>query len=186
MADVPAMAHGRHPGLMIWMIISERNFRAAQYSMGSLQRQLDQADDQLHQLRQLESYQLQLSKRAEIKNRLGPHVSTSRIIDVLDQTMPKGMAMLDLYVDTETQEQASSALSTAAGKGPELNRRLLVRVHGVTPNDGDLGDFVVQLADIPYISEAAPTYSKDRVESGHLMREFEVRFVINLTEGPKL
>jgi hypothetical protein len=172
-------------GLTLWIVLSERNVRAAEYSMHTLEGQLNQADDQLHKLGELESYELQLSKQAEIRNRLGPHVSTSRIINVLDESMPPGMAMLDLYVDTETQEQTSGALSAAAGKTPVMSRRLQVRVHGVTPNDADLGDFVVKLADIPYISEAAPTYSKDRVESGRLMREFEVRFVINLSEPRK-
>jgi hypothetical protein len=53
----------------------------------------------------------------------------------------------------------------------------------VAPSDVDLGDFLARLAGIPYFSDVAMGYSRDRTDSGHVMREFEVAFNINLDEG---
>jgi Tfp pilus assembly protein PilN len=169
-------------GLGLWMVLSERNVRGAESTIHMLQGQVTQADDQLRKLGELESLKRQLSQQAEVVLTLGPHISTSRIIDILDETMPPGMALLDLTVDTQLQERAAPALAVASGKAAPLSRHVIISLHGVTPNDADLGDFVARLSNVPHFSDTAPVYSKDRIESGHLMREFQVHCTIDLTD----
>jgi Tfp pilus assembly protein PilN len=163
-----------------WMLLAERNVNAAEASLTGLQNQLQQTDDQLHRLGELQSLKQQMSEQAEIVARLGPHIPTARLMNILEQSMPPDMAILDLSMDSESQMRAAPALAAASGSGPEVNRSLLVRIHGVAPTDVDLGNFLARLAGVPFFSDIAMAYSKDRVDSGHLMREFEVTFAVRL------
>jgi Tfp pilus assembly protein PilN len=168
--------------LASWMLLAERNVQAAQDSLQGLQKQLQQTDDQLHRLSELQSLKLQMSQQAEVVSRLGPHVPTARLINVLEEAMPPDMAILDLSTDSQAQIKAPSSLSAASGAHPAMVRTVRIRLHGVAPSDVDLGNFLARLAGVPYFSDIAMSYSKDRVDSGHLMREFEVTFSVRLEE----
>jgi len=53
----------------------------------------------------------------------------------------------------------------------------------VAPTDVELANFYAKLAAMPQISDVNWTYSKDRVQEGHTMRECAVTFSIDLN-GP--
>ncbi|MDP9175448.1 MAG: hypothetical protein M3O30_16520 [Planctomycetota bacterium] len=166
-----------------WMIRADHQLHVKAHDLNVKYTRLNETKTVLREIGELESVKRQLSQQAEVVARLGPYISTSKIIDVLDQTMPADMALLDLHIDSETRQRDVSALTLASGGVSPLSRRLVVRMHGVVPSDVDLGDFVARLSSVPHFSDAAPLYSKDRVESGHLMREFEVDCAISLNEG---
>jgi len=169
--------------LGLWMLLAERNVRSAEASLANLQGQLAQTDDQLHRLSELQSLKDQMSQQAEVVSRLGPHVPIARLINVLEDAMPDDMAILDLSSQAQAQTKQASSLSAATGSQPVLVRTELVRLHGVAPSDVDLGNFLARLAGVSYFSDIAMTYSKDRVDSGRMMREFEVTFSIHLDDG---
>jgi Tfp pilus assembly protein PilN len=169
--------------LGLWMLLAERNVRSAEASLANLQGQLAQTDDQLHRLSELQSLKDQMSQQAEVVSRLGPHVPIARLINILQDAMPEDMAILDLSSQAQAQTKQVSTLAAASGSQPVLIRTQLVRLHGVAPSDVDLGNFLARLAGVPYFSDIAMTYSKDRVDSGRMMREFEVTFSIHLDDG---
>jgi Tfp pilus assembly protein PilN len=169
--------------LGLWMLLAERNVRSAEASLVNLQGQLQQTDDQLHRLSELQSLKQEMSEQAEVVARLGPHVPVARLIDVLQDAMPDDMAILDLSSQSQAQTKQATALSAASGNQPVVIHTELVRLHGVVPSDVDLGNFLARLAGVPYFSDIAMTYSKDRVEGGRMMREFEVTFSIHLDDG---
>jgi hypothetical protein len=137
----------------------------------------------LHRLSELQSLKQEMSEQAEVVARLGPHVPVARLIDVLQDAMPDDMAILDLSSQSQAQTKQATALSAASGNQPVVIHTELVRLHGVVPSDVDLGNFLARLAGVPYFSDIAMTYSKDRVEGGRMMREFEVTFSIHLDDG---
>jgi hypothetical protein len=55
-------------------------------------------------------------------------------------------------------------------------------VHGVVPTDVDFASFLAKLSTVPYFENVAMIYAKDRSESGHVMREFEVTFTVSLNQ----
>ncbi len=169
--------------LGLWMLLAERNVRVAEGALSNLQRQLALTDDQLHRLSELQSLKQQMSQQAEVVSRLGPHVPVARLIDVLQDTMPDDMAVLDLSAENQSQTKQNTTLAAAAGAQPVLVRTMLIRLHGVAPSDVDLGNFLARLSAVEYFSDIAMTYSKDRVDSGRAMREFEVTFTIHLDDG---
>jgi Tfp pilus assembly protein PilN len=166
-----------------WMLLAQRNVSAAESSLAGLQSQLQQTDDQLHRLSELQSLKRQMSQQAQVVALLGPHVPTARLIDVVEEVMPSDMAILDFSMDSQSQMMAAPTLRAASGAQPAVSRSLLIRLHGVAPSDVDLGNFLARLAGVPYFDDIAMAYSKDRVDSGHLMREFEVTFSVRLSDG---
>jgi Tfp pilus assembly protein PilN len=170
-------------GLGIWMLLAERNIRAAQGSLDLLHGELKQTDTQLQRLGELQSLNQQMQQQAQVVARLGPHVPTARIVNILEDVMPPQMALLDFSSEQETQVKAQTAVALAAGVQAPVVHRVRFKIHGVTPTDVDLGDFLARLAAIPYFSDINMTYSRDRSDSGHVMREFEVTFELNLDEG---
>ena len=53
----------------------------------------------------------------------------------------------------------------------------------MVPTDVDLANFLAGLQNVPYFENVAMAYAKDRAENGHVMREFEVNFTIDLTRS---
>ncbi len=61
-----------------------------------------------------------------------------------------------------------------------MDRNLRVRLQGVAPTDVELATFLTELNKVPFLEHVAPTYARDRREAGHVLREFELTFTINL------
>ena len=59
-----------------------------------------------------------------------------------------------------------------------------VKIQGVTPTDVDLANFLGALSSVSYFENIAMTYARDKGENGHIMREFEVTFSMNLNAPP--
>ena len=169
--------------LGFWMLLAQHNVRVAQGALNSINSQLQQTDQELHRLNELQALKQQMSLQAQVVARLGPHVPTARILDELEQLMPPQMALLDFTLNTQSQNKAPAALAAASGSQATQSRSLHLRLHGVAPTDVDLGNFLARLAGVPYFSDIAMSYSRDRSDSGHVMREFEVTFTIDLSDG---
>jgi Tfp pilus assembly protein PilN len=169
--------------LGFWMLLAQRNVHAAQSTLDNIHGQLQQTDQELHRLSELQALKQQMSQQAQIVASLGPHVPTVRILNELEQLMPPEMALLDLSLTTQTQSEPTDVLAKAAGAQPTLMRVMHFRLHGVSPTDVDLGNFLARLAGVPYFSDIAMVYSRDRADSGHRMREFEVTFAIHLDDS---
>jgi len=55
------------------------------------------------------------------------------------------------------------------------------RLQGVAPTDLEFSMFLTELNKTQFFEEVSPAYAKDRKDSGHVMREFEVNFYVDLT-----
>jgi hypothetical protein len=131
----------------------------------------------------LESLRRQLRQQAEVLTRLGIHVEAGRLISKLSEAMPPSVSLLSLNIDTDeipVQLSAAEKASLKEGAHAPIDRRLRVKVQGVSPTDVEWTTFMTELTKVPFFERVAFTSARDRRESGHVLREFELTFTINL------
>jgi Tfp pilus assembly protein PilN len=173
-------------GLGLWLTLVKRNQRAAECAMATISGELAQTNTQLQQMDRLESLRRQWRQKAEVLGRLGIHVESGKLIGKLAEALPENVSLLGLNAETEETPLPLSAAAMAALKNPAsppMDRRLRVRVQGVAPTDVELATFLTELNKVPFLEQVTPTYARDLPESGHILREFEVTFSVNLN-GP--
>jgi Tfp pilus assembly protein PilN len=171
-------------GLAAWMLLVSRNTRAAGASLSDINIQLSQTQSELHQLEEQVTLKNQLLVQRQIVERLGLPVEMSRMLSTLDQKMPPEMSLTDLSFETQEQLKVVSTLAGArsAGRGDNIDRKLRIRLEGVAPTDNDVANFLAGLTNVPFFEQVTMTYSRDRSDNGHVMREFEVTFCLDLNQ----
>lgn len=177
-------------GLGLWMLLVQRNVQAREIELDALRNDLDHSEHELSRLEDLLRLQRQLGQQDQIFVKIGRPVETTKIITTLEQMMPSDMALLDLTLDTEEPaRRGGNAHAHSAGGGlaaraarekePE-SAKLRFRLHGVAPSDTDLGEFLHKLTGKPFFKNVELMYSHERQDRGHVMREFEVSFTMDL------
>jgi hypothetical protein len=172
--------------LAMWLLLAQRNARAAEAAVTVLDIELAATDDALQKLNDLRELQRQWRQQDEIISRLGLHVETTRMLTMLSNIMPPEMAIQSLTMQVEERERPMTSLARARdvqNRRPSTERWMNVRMVGVVPTDIELANLLGRLDVVPFFDRVALTYSRDRVDRGHLMREFEVAFSVNL--GPE-
>jgi len=170
-------------GLGLWLFLAERNQQSAEGVLDTLSGQIQQTSTQLQQMERLEMLRRQLRQQAEVLTKLGIHVETGRLISKLTEATPPSLSLLSLNIDTDeipVQLSAAERASLKEGSRPPVDRRLRVKLQGVAPTDLELATFLTDLNQTPFFERPALTYVKERREAGHVLREFEVTFSINL------
>ena len=170
-------------GLGLWMYLAARNQRNAETVLETLSSQIQQTSTQLQQMERLEMLRRQLRQQAEVLTKLGIHVEAGRLISALAEWTPPSVSLLQLNIDTDeipVQLTAAERASLKEGTRPPVDRRLRVRVQGVAPTDVELAMLLTELTKASYFERPALSYVRDRKETGHILREFEVTFSINL------
>jgi Tfp pilus assembly protein PilN len=121
--------------------------------------QLAQSNQQLAKLDDLQKQQQQLQQRQEAVGQLGLDIDTTKLLIAITLAMPTDMSLLQL----ELQSQ---------------DRQLNVHLQGVAPSDGDVAGLLVKLNAVRFFDQVEMGYVRDRVQNGHVQREFEVSFVV--------
>ncbi len=177
-------------GLGLWMLLVQRNVHAREFELDSLRNDLDQSETELARLEELLQLQRQFGQQDQIFNKIGRPIATTKLITTLEQMMPSDMALLDLTLETEEPNRNSNSgayggggggLAARAAREKELeSAKLRFKMHGVAPTDTDLGEFLHKLTGRPFFKKVELLYSHERQDRGHVMREFEVTFVMDL------
>jgi Tfp pilus assembly protein PilN len=168
--------------MAVWLMIFHHTVNVARASLGALDRQLSQTDADLVRLNELRLLKQQLQHQGEISARLGVYVPQAKLLATLAEIMPREMTLLDLSSNVVEQPRPIPALVAARGEPatPEMDRKLMVQLTAVAPTDVELANFYARLAAMPQIGDVTWTYSRDRVQDGHTMRECAVTFSIDL------
>lgn len=179
-------------GLGLWLLLVQRNVHAREFELDALRSDLDQSETELARLEDLLQLQRQLGQQDQIFLKIGRPVETTRIITTLEQMMPRDMALLDLSLATEEPRggvsysgsgySSGGGLAARAAREKEQEARgLRFRLHGVAPTDTDLGEFLHKLTSKPFFKKVELLYSHERRDRRHVMREFEITFVMDLS-----
>jgi hypothetical protein len=179
-------------GLGLWMLLVQRNVHAREVDLDGLRTDLDHSQTELARLEDLLLLERQLGQQDQIFMKIGRPIEATRIITTLEQMMPADMALLDLTLESEEPQRAANVRSSGGGGGGGLAGRaqreqrepeapkLRFRMHGVAPTDTDLGEFLAKLTSKPFFKNVELMYSHERKDRGHVMREFEVTFAMDL------
>ena len=174
-------------GLGLWMFLAHRNVRSAEAAVTQLEGSLTQTQGELQKLAEKTALQNQLLQQKQIEDKLGLHVESTRMLTSLEAIMPRSMSVLELSLETQEQLAGGGGLAGAVAreehKEQAVDRRLRVRLVGVSPSGEDVANFLAQLSNVPFFDQVAMTYARDRIEAGHMMREFEVTFSLSLNSG---
>jgi hypothetical protein len=167
-------------GLGLWFLLSRENLARRVADRAVCARQLEQSRSDLKEL----NMQLKEKERLEADQRIvakvGMHVEASRLLAKIDQIMPREMTLVQADFDTmETTRQVQTGDTTT----PVVTRKLMVHVTGVTPSDADWAGVLAKLSSVPFFQDVRLVGAKDKLDSGHLMREFEVSFAVDLGTG---
>jgi Tfp pilus assembly protein PilN len=169
-------------GLGGWVLLAERNIAVAEDSLRTLKGQLSQTDAQLAEMDKLDVMRKQLSQQNQILSRIGlNNVEACSMVHRIDAIMPRQMSLTGMRLENEEHVDTSAA-SAVKGDQP-VDRRLKVTIQGVCPTDVDLANFMTQLQAEKYFDMVNLTYAREKSDSNHVMREFEITFSINLNGG---
>ena len=59
----------------------------------------------------------------------------------------------------------------------------MVHLTGVTPSDADWATVLAKLGDVPFFQNVQLEDAHEKTDQGHVMREFEVSFLVDLDNG---
>lgn len=170
-------------GLGLWMVLVQRNVQAKEIRLGLLGSDLSESELEVHRLEELLQMQRQLGQQDQIFAKIGRPVEPTRLITTLEEMMPKDMALLGLNLETEDPPKAPPPPLYGRGAQPAEQRqqepKLKFRLHGVAPTDVDLAEFIARLTSKSFFRQVELLYTHQRVDAGHVMREFEVSFVLD-------
>jgi Tfp pilus assembly protein PilN len=170
-------------GLGLWVYLASGNLSRERQALTDINGQLSETNTQLEKIDRLESLRKQWRKQDEVLGRLGIHVEAARLMEKLAAAMPREVALVGMNFETEESTAPQGPVARSTGKdpaSPALDRRLKIRLQGVAPTDVELATFLTELNKVPFFEKVAPTYSRDRREAGHILREFELTFSVNL------
>jgi Tfp pilus assembly protein PilN len=166
-----------------WVALTQRSIHIRQARLVQLDAELQHSREELKDLELLVTSEKKLKERAQVLNKVGFHVEAARLLATLDEVMPKSASLLELSFLTEEKQPVTLVAAKAAQERDRVtDRRLNVRVTGVAPTDVEVADFLTKLTGKPFFEDVRMTGSKPRMESGHMMREFEVYFSMNLND----
>jgi hypothetical protein len=172
--------------LGVWMLMAQRNVHAREAELSNLSTDLNQSEVQRQRLQELLDLQKELGKQDSIFAKIGTQLKSTKLVTTIEQLMPRDMALVNLTIETEDPAAApkqGGSISSRAQKNapkPSTDPKLRLRLHGVAPTDVDLGEFLAKLTGKPFFRQVELIYSHEKTESGHVMREFEVCFVMDL------
>ncbi|HEV7300385.1 MAG TPA: PilN domain-containing protein [Tepidisphaeraceae bacterium] len=168
-----------------WVFAEHRLARASEARLVELAAALDRTQVDLHKLDDLLALEGRWRHRDRVMIKLGLHVEATRLIEKLNEVMPPEMAVLALELETaDAKADAARAIDSnddaVASLDMPPDRQLNVRLHGVAPTDVDLASFMMRLSGVRFFENVNMSYAKDRSEGGHLMREYQITFSLNL------
>jgi hypothetical protein len=129
----------------------------------------------------------ELEQQEQIVAQLGFPIEMSRLLRTLDLIMPREMSLKDITCTTREQPVVVRGVAAAQARpnaSTAIDRWLEVTLVGVAPNDVDLANFLAGLTSYPFLEQIALIRADGKVDGGHLMREFEVKFSMNLNTLP--
>jgi Tfp pilus assembly protein PilN len=170
-------------GMGSWVAVTQQKIHTRQTRLVQLDGELQRSREELKDLDNLVTFEKKLKERAQVLNKVGFHVEAARLLATLDEVMPKSASLLEVSFLTEEKQPVTLVAAKAAQERDRVaDRRLNVRVSGIAPTDVEVADFLTKLTGKPFFEDVRMTGSKPRMEAGHMMREFEVYFSMNLND----
>lgn len=168
--------------LALWGVVAQHKVRVAEAKLSTLHTDLQRTGEDLNKLEELLQLEQKWRQKDLIRAKLGGHIEAAKLIEKVEEMLPPEMGVLELEmnIDDTLRPPPPGLAATALAKDQPVDRRLKVRLRGVAPTDVDLATFLARISGVPYFEHIGMTYARDRIDAGHVMREFEVSWSISL------
>lgn len=163
------------------LALQRQEIHVTQTSLLSLNGQLKDSALQQRLLDDQIALRKQLQTRKSVLSAIGQPVDASRLLTTLEGLMPKEMSLSSFSCTLDESAKSSSVVKLSTANDHQLERKLKVKIVGLAPSDMDLANFLAAMTNVSLFQNVIPNYSSPRTESGHVLREFEVSFWIDLT-----
>jgi len=154
-----------------WNVHCQREFVA------QLDQQIHRTNQQLKKLDTVLAFEKQLREKERGIHQLGMDVGAARVVNSLESSMTPKTALTGLSVETEDQ---APVVAGQPASGIPAGHWLNIRLQGVAPTDIEVAILLDRLSRLKFFENVEMSYIRDRLEAGHAMRDFEVRFKVNL------
>jgi Tfp pilus assembly protein PilN len=154
----------------------EWDIRCQREIVAQLDQQIHRTNQQLKKLDVVLAFQKQLREQERGIHQLGTDISAARVVNALESSMTSKTALTGLSVETQDPSPVLSGQPPVGAPEHWLN----VRVQGVAPADVEVAILLDRLSRLKFLDSVAMSYIRDRSEAGHTMRDFELRFRVNL------
>jgi hypothetical protein len=147
--------------------------------------QIRVSQEQLAKLTEKLKFEEELRQKDQILAQLGLGVDATRLLKAMEDAMTPEMALTSFSMEQQEQPHAVpiSMMQThrSSELGGDLDRRLKVTVDGVAPSDVEIVAFMDHLQRFGCFENINfPYFRPGRTRDGHVLREFEVTFEVNL------
>ena len=167
--------------LLVWTGICRFRVLTSRNELGQLKKQMAATQLDLDHLDQLNQMKRRWTEQGEVLAKLGVSVDSTRLISLLAENTPESVSLTNLNFSTEEKlAQPTSVAAAKAMKGPNIDRRLLVRVQGVSPTGAEVVDLIGKLSSVEFLQDVAMTYTRPSEQGGRVAQEFEVTFAMDL------
>jgi hypothetical protein len=163
-----------------YAIAKQMQVRAAHRATAQTEAQITLSRQQLVQLGQKLKYEDELRQQDRIVARLGLGVETTRLLKALQDAMTPEMALTNVSLETEETPLVPVRTRTDADQSVEYDRRLKVVVDGVAPTEIEPVTLMGNLMKVSCFENVAIQLKEPRTRGGHITREFQVSFDMNL------
>ncbi len=170
--------------LATWSIVNAQTVEQGMTVLDTRRAQLQVSSNRVHERAMQQQLREQLQTQDRVESSLGLNVESARLITMLDKAMPKVVSLTNLSVDTiERARPVATKEKNAAPLPPD--RRMQVELRGAAPTTADIAALYENLTNTGVCDELRLNYAKERVDSGHVVREFEMQFTISLNTSER-
>lgn len=175
--------------MALWQTVCVRRVLAAQDEATTLSTRLEQSHSQLLKVDELMDLQRSLRPQDQVMESIGVPIEVTRIMKMIEECLSPQMGLMDLSIEgVDRINLARSIPVPRAGQTPLaasalVERKLGITIRGVAPSDTEIADFLHALGKLKYLDAVTMSYTRDRTEDGHLMREFEVTCSLDLNKA---
>lgn len=164
--------------LAAWSIVNAQSLEQGLAVLDMKRAELQVSSNRVHERTVQQQLREQLQNQDRVESLLGLNVEASRLLQMLDQAMPKVVSLTNLSVDTIERVRPLSLKDK--GKSLPPDRRMHVSLRGAAPTTADIAAMYENLTNTGVCEDLRLNYARERVDSGHTVREFELQFSINL------
>jgi hypothetical protein len=169
--------------LATWTITQAQSVDRGNTVLEQRRQELEASSYRVRERQEQDRLRAQYQLQRRVGASLGLNVESSRLIRLLEQSMPREASLLDITIDTTERNVPLSQRASASKVGkpqPEVERQMNVKFKGVAPTHGDIATLLDNLRKTELVSDLLLDYARDRTDGEYLMHEFSVRFSIRL------
>ncbi len=169
--------------LATWGIVNAQTIESGQKMLDVRAIELEASSMRVFERQDQDRLRAQYQLQQRVGASLGLSIESSRVLQLIEDALPKHASLIDVQIDTDerTISLAGRAVAVKSGSSKrEIERRLTVSLKGVAPTNAEVVSMYDNLKNAGFCEDLGLNYAKDRLDGDVLMREFVIRFSINL------